>query len=35
VSDQFTKDQEFLLPATSAFIFMSMFVALMLNWLPW
>jgi rod shape-determining protein MreD len=35
VSDQFSKDQEFLLPASNTFIVTSMFVALMLNWLPW
>jgi rod shape-determining protein MreD len=33
--DHYSKDQEFLLPANPAFIGMSMFVALMLNWLPW
>lgn len=35
MSDQFSKDQEFMLPATSAFIVLSIFTALMLNWLPW
>jgi rod shape-determining protein MreD len=35
VSEQYSKDQEFLLPATNTFIGLSMFVALMLNWLPW
>jgi rod shape-determining protein MreD len=35
VNEQISKDQEFLLPASSTFIFLSMFVALMLNWLPW
>jgi rod shape-determining protein MreD len=35
MSDQFSKDQEFLLPANTSFIVTSMFVALMLNWLPW
>ena len=35
MNDQYTKDQEFLLPATTSFIFLSIFVALMLNWLPW
>jgi len=30
-----SKDQEFLLPASGAFIAASLFVALMLNWLPW
>lgn len=29
------KDQEFLLPASSAFIALSLFAALLLNWLPW
>ncbi|MEJ1958936.1 MAG: rod shape-determining protein MreD [Nitrosomonadales bacterium] len=31
----FPKDQEFLLPASNAFIVMSLLVALLLNWLPW
>lgn len=35
MSEQYSKDQEFLLPATDTFIFLSIFVALMLNWLPW
>ena len=35
MSRQFSKDQEFLLPATSMFIVLSIFAALMLNWLPW
>lgn len=35
MSDQFSKDQEFLLPATTTFIVLSIFIALMLNWLPW
>jgi len=35
VNEQYSKDQEFLLPASNTFIVMSMFVALMLNWLPW
>jgi rod shape-determining protein MreD len=35
VSSDFTKDQEFLLPASNTFIVLSMFAALMLNWLPW
>jgi len=35
VSEQYSKDQEFLLPATNTFIALSIFVALMLNWLPW
>lgn len=30
-----SKDQEFMLPASGVFIVLSMFVALMLNWLPW
>ena len=30
-----SKDQEFLLPASNTFIIVSLFVALMLNWLPW
>ncbi len=35
MSEQYSKDQEFLLPATSSFIYLSLFVGLMLNWLPW
>ncbi len=35
MSDNFSKDQEFMLPATTTFIVLSMFAALMLNWLPW
>lgn len=35
MSDQFSKDQEFMLPATGTFIVLSIFAALMLNWLPW
>lgn len=35
MSDDYSKDQEFMLPATSTFIVLSMFAALMLNWLPW
>ncbi len=35
MSDHFSKDQEFLLPATSTFIVLSLLAALMLNWLPW
>lgn len=35
MSDQFSKDQEFLLPANTPFIVLTMFVALLLNWLPW
>jgi len=35
VNEQYSKDQEFLLPVSNTFIVMSMFVALMLNLLPW
>jgi len=35
VSEQFSKDQEFLLPANTTFIVLSIFAGLMLNWLPW
>lgn len=35
MSDHFSKDQEFLLPATGTFIVLSIAAALMLNWLPW
>lgn len=35
MSGQFSKDQEFLLPASNTFIAGSIFAALMLNWLPW
>ena len=35
MSDDYSKDQEFMLPASGTFIALSMFVALMLNWLPW
>ena len=35
MSDHFSKDQEFLLPATSTFIVLSLLAGLMLNWLPW
>ena len=35
MSEQYSKDQEFLLPATNTFIGLSMFAGLMLNWLPW
>ena len=35
MNEQFSKDQEFLLPASNTFIFASMLTALMLNWLPW
>lgn len=31
----FPKDQEFLLPASNTFIALSLFCALLLNWLPW
>jgi rod shape-determining protein MreD len=31
----FPKDQEFLLPANTGFIMLSLFVAILLNWLPW
>jgi rod shape-determining protein MreD len=33
--NDFTKDQEFLLPASNIFIMMSLLAALLLNWLPW
>jgi rod shape-determining protein MreD len=33
--NNFPKDQEFLLPASNAFVFLSLLVALILNWLPW
>lgn len=35
MSDHFAKDQEFILPASTTFIVLSLFTALMLNWLPW
>jgi len=35
VNEQYSNDQEFLLPATTTFIVLSMFAGLMLNWLPW
>lgn len=35
MSDHFSKDQEFILPASTTFIVLSLFAALMLNWLPW
>ena len=35
MSSGFPKDQEFLLPVSPLFIAASLFVALMLNWLPW
>ena len=33
--NNFPKDQEFLLPASNAFVFLSLLAALLLNWLPW
>lgn len=35
MSNPLSKDQEFLLPASGSFIVLSLFAALMLNWLPW
>ena len=35
MSEPITKDHEFLLPASNTFVFLSLFFALMLNWLPW
>ena len=35
MSEQYSKDQEFLLPASNTFIALSIFAALMLNLLPW
>lgn len=35
MSNDFPKDQEFLLPASTWFIAFSLFVAILLNWLPW
>ncbi|TAJ79525.1 MAG: rod shape-determining protein MreD [Gallionellaceae bacterium] len=35
MSSDFPKDQEFLLPAKGLFIALSLFVAILLNWLPW
>ncbi len=35
MNTDFRKDQEFLLPASAGFIALSLFVAVMLNWLPW
>lgn len=35
MSNQFPKDQEFLLPVSRIFIMASLLVALLLNWLPW
>ena len=33
--NDFPKDQEFLLPASNAFVALSLLVALLLDWLPW
>ena len=35
MSNPLSKDQEFLLPASGKFISLRLFIALMLNWLPW
>ena len=35
MNEEFSKDNEFLLPANGTFITLSLFAALMLNWLPW
>lgn len=35
MNDDFPKDQEFLLPANGLFIALSLFAALLMNWLPW
>jgi rod shape-determining protein MreD len=35
MSEHSNKDQEFLLPANNLFIALTIFVALLLNWLPW
>lgn len=35
MNGNFPKDHEFLLPASATFIWLSLFVALLLNWLPW
>lgn len=35
MSGQFSKDQEFMLPASNLFIALSLAGALLLNWLPW
>jgi len=35
MSGSLLKDQEFMLPASSAFIVLSLLAALLLNWLPW
>ena len=33
--NDFPKDQEFLLPASNAFVLLSLLAALLFNWLPW
>ena len=35
MSSDFPKDQEFLLPANGWFIALSLFAAILMNWLPW
>ena len=35
MSEPLLKDQEFLLPASSTFLVLSLLIALLLNWLPW
>lgn len=35
MSASLPKDQEFLLPASSTFLVLSLLIALLLNWLPW
>lgn len=35
MSTSFPKDQEFLLPASNAFIMLTLLAAMLLNWLPW
>lgn len=35
MSEQYSKDQEFLLPASGIFMVVTLFAGLMLNWLPW
>jgi rod shape-determining protein MreD len=35
MSNDFPKDQEFLLPANPGFIVLSLFAAILLNWFPW
>jgi len=35
MSEPLPKDQEFLLPASSTFLVLSLLIALLLNWLPW